>query len=434
MIPNTNPLGYDATPGISVPLRFFISAPLFGVLAGLLLLVDPEGLASRWTPAALASTHLLAVGFMLMVMVGALFQILPVVCGIEVPVARLTATLVHVMLATGALSLALGLWWMSPPWLTSAAALLGGGLALFLGAVAIALLGTPLTAGSQRDMRLAMSGLGLAVLLGISLSLILANGLALPLGKILLLHIGWALLGGTGILIAATSWVVVPMFQITPSYPQWMIRRWAISCTVSLSVWSACVLFAPAWLEQVLLWWLAALAVAFLIATLRLLSQTRRSKPDASFQAFRFGVLCLLAGIACVLATQFSEAAQWRTLAGVLLLYGGTVSVIQGMLYKIVPFLAWLHLTQAGIKAPNVKKLLPEQHAKHQLTLHSLAVAAVIAAILIANPLLAKSAGLLVAVEFAWLAINMLRTMRIYRRTQHQGVRQNRPLKILKRA
>ena len=71
-------LSYDDTPPFSAPLRFFLTAPLFGVVAGLTLLFGGEILVSRWTPGALAITHLFAAGFMLQVMLGALLQVMPV--------------------------------------------------------------------------------------------------------------------------------------------------------------------------------------------------------------------------------------------------------------------------------------------------------------------------------------------------------------------
>jgi hypothetical protein len=56
-------LSFDQGPPISAPLRFFITAPLFAIGAGFLLLWSgPELFASRWTPAALALTHLITVG------------------------------------------------------------------------------------------------------------------------------------------------------------------------------------------------------------------------------------------------------------------------------------------------------------------------------------------------------------------------------------
>ena len=67
---------YDQSPPIGAPFRFFLSAPLFGILAGMLILWSgDEVFVSRWTSAALAVTHLITVGFMLQVMLGALLQI-----------------------------------------------------------------------------------------------------------------------------------------------------------------------------------------------------------------------------------------------------------------------------------------------------------------------------------------------------------------------
>ena len=66
-------LSFDKAPPFAAPLRFFLTAPLFALLAGALLLVEGEGMfASRWTPGLLAATHLVTVGFMLQVMLGAL--------------------------------------------------------------------------------------------------------------------------------------------------------------------------------------------------------------------------------------------------------------------------------------------------------------------------------------------------------------------------
>jgi hypothetical protein len=68
----------------------------------------PELLASRWTPAALALTHLITVGFMLQVMLGAMIQILPVVAGANIARPLRVATLVHALLVRGALLLVAG--------------------------------------------------------------------------------------------------------------------------------------------------------------------------------------------------------------------------------------------------------------------------------------------------------------------------------------
>ena len=61
-----------------------------------------------WTPEALALTHLITVGFMLQVMLGAMLQILPVVAGANMARPRRLATLVHLAITLGGLLLAAG--------------------------------------------------------------------------------------------------------------------------------------------------------------------------------------------------------------------------------------------------------------------------------------------------------------------------------------
>ena len=57
---DTRGLSLDQAPPFHIPARFFLTAPLFVLLAGLLLLWEgPSLLASRWLPLALAMTHLI---------------------------------------------------------------------------------------------------------------------------------------------------------------------------------------------------------------------------------------------------------------------------------------------------------------------------------------------------------------------------------------
>ena len=68
-------LSYDQSPPLAAPFRFFLTAPLCGALAGILLIVyGGDALIMRWTPAALALTHAVTAGFMLQAMLGELEQ------------------------------------------------------------------------------------------------------------------------------------------------------------------------------------------------------------------------------------------------------------------------------------------------------------------------------------------------------------------------
>ncbi len=64
--------------------------------------------ASRWMPSVLAATHMLTLGFMMEVMLGALIQMLPVVAGANLAKPLLLARIVHGGLTLGVLLLAAG--------------------------------------------------------------------------------------------------------------------------------------------------------------------------------------------------------------------------------------------------------------------------------------------------------------------------------------
>lgn len=86
-----------------------MTAPLFGLLASLLLLYDgPHLLMNRWYPSTLALTHLITLGFITMVMFGAMLQLLPVLAGSPVPRPIFVSSTLHILLTLGTLSLASG--------------------------------------------------------------------------------------------------------------------------------------------------------------------------------------------------------------------------------------------------------------------------------------------------------------------------------------
>ncbi|AMN47789.1 hypothetical protein ACG33_11915 [Steroidobacter denitrificans] len=412
-------LAYEAMPPLSVPMRFFLTAPLFGMMAGLLLLIDDAVLVSRWTPGALAAVHLFTVGFMLQVMLGALLQILPVVAGASFSAPLRIAAFTHGTTSAGAVGLCWGLGRGQPGILVAGATLLGLGLAFFLYAAAAALRRAPQAqpgSRTQRDLRLALTGLVVTTVLGLLLAWLLAGGFSMPveLTSLVNLHAGWGWLGWGGLLLAATSWVVVPMFQVTPVYPARFTSLWAPTVLTVLLLWTGAMLsgFDPLILAVALA--LLVLAGAYAGTTLNLLLRTRRTVPDASSRTFRLAMAASIGGLLALLASFVSDAPHWPVLAGVLILHGGFASAISAMLYKIVPFLVWLHLTEARVKVANVKKLLPEAPIQAQLRLHGAVLIILLVAVFL--PQAGRIAGAAMLVEFGWLLANIVRVLRVWAR------------------
>jgi hypothetical protein len=248
-------LSFDQAPPLAAPLRFFLTAPLFAILAALLLLWSgPDLFASRWTGAALALTHLITVGFMLQVMLGAMLQILPVVAGANISRPQLLATLVNAAVATGALLLASGFLSYQPLLFELAAVLIGGGVALFIAGAGHALYGVPSTNATIRGLKLSLLGLTVTVCLGVLLAVAIDGSLALPLMQLTSIHLGWGFVGWSVVLLAAVAFVVVPMFQMTPAYPEWFAGRFSWTLLALLILWSVADSAGWQWLSP----WLAA--------------------------------------------------------------------------------------------------------------------------------------------------------------------------------
>lgn len=238
-------LALERAPPIAVPFRFFLTAPAFLLAAGVLLIWSgPEALASRSAPAALAATHLVTLGFMTMVMAGAALQMLPVLAGAPVPQAESVAVLVHAGLTLGTAALAGGFLLARPLALKLAAWLLGATIAVLVLAAGAALARAAVRNATTRGMSLGIAALVVTVSLGLVLTAMYAWGVPLANLAIRALHPAWGLLGWAGLLVAAVAFQVVPMFQMTPRYPDAMTRWFTAAAFGVLIAWSLAAWYA----------------------------------------------------------------------------------------------------------------------------------------------------------------------------------------------
>ena len=213
-------------PPLKIPFRFFVSAPLFGILAAMLLLGSSTGgWPSRWLPEVIAATHLLTLGFMATIMLGALFQVLPVLSGHSIPGQRWLAPVVHLLIAGGTLALGAAFISADHGWKLTAIVLLGGGFSLFIGTLGLRLIRPDGSGDSVFAIRLAALSLLISVTLGI-IMLGAYMGLQIPhyLANNGIAHLRFALLGWVLLLIMGVSYQIIPMFHVTPDYPRYLRR------------------------------------------------------------------------------------------------------------------------------------------------------------------------------------------------------------------
>jgi hypothetical protein len=166
-----------------------------------------------------------------------------------------------------------------------------------------------------------------------------------------------------------------------------------------------------------------SLAGSYAFATLWLQARRRRRQSDPTLIFWRVAMLSLLAfalsWIVFEALPQLGGNLRAPLWLGVLAIPGLFLSVITGMLYKIMPFLNWLHLQQQGgtvTTQPNMKQMIPEGAMRGQMRLHFAALVLLLAAVV--WPALTLPAGLALAASCLWLEWNLVGAARLYVRVR----------------
>ncbi|MCW8963438.1 MAG: hypothetical protein OQL16_06530 [Gammaproteobacteria bacterium] len=425
-------LSLEQAPPISVPFQFFVTAPLFGIVASIILLAyGPAIFTSRWNLETLAVTHLLTLGFMGLVMCGAILQMLPVLSGITVPYVKPVGTLIHILLVTGIIALSIGFLASSPVLMNTAIGLLGGGFGIFIVVILMAMLRNKMTTQTLSAMRLALISLLFTVILGISLlGSFIWPDININLALLTELHIAWGTLGWVSLLLIGVAFQVVPMFQMTNEYPRWMTRFLPSVLFGGLVVWTIIKLSGignPWHIAAFIMLICISGYVSFAIITLWLQQSRKRKLRDTTLLFWRFAMLSALAAAALWadhnLMPGLINPEIYPFTLGIVLLAGFAVSVMNGMLYKIMPFLIWFHLQHHQLSLglgrkyaiPNMKQIIPDQNARYQLYLHIIGILTLVLASLFPTSWLVYPAGVMLMTSFSMLSFNQLRAVRLYR-------------------
>ena len=413
-------LSLDQAPPLSVPVRFFLSAPVFGVMAAITLFAFPEAMANRWSAQMLAITHLLTLGVLTMVMFGALLQMLPVLAGSPVPHVKAVSTAVHLLLVIGVLCLTAGLMLNQTVLGEISLAALTGAVVAFAVAVGLALLRAPRPDSTVLGMRLALLALLVTLVLGMVL---LAGHLwpAMPLYRpgTTGIHVAWGVLGWVGLLITAVAYQVVPMFQMTPPYATRVKSTLAPLLLALLTGWSLLQFWWPGPARLVGLG-LAAGYGLFAVYSMQLQNRRRRRIADVTLDFWRLGLSALAAAALIWVAAALGLMPEaWQAnremMLGVLMIVVFALSIVNGMLYKILPFLVWFHLQgqAAGDSPPRMRQVIPVGRMRWQFRCHLAAcLLAVVATVL--PQYFTRPAAAAMGVSFLLLEYNLVAAYRLY--------------------
>lgn len=435
---NMSGMSFNALPPISIPFRFFATAIAFMLVIAAFIFFSGESLwLSRWHPSMLALTHGFTLGFITPIMMGALLQMLPVVGGIGMSNVKSVGRFCYPLhfLGTGLLMLGFV---STHAWQANIKILaiicLGLSFSYYIYSVIYVLK----QYFNQQLVKHVFDQNPTIVVIGYSIVALLVTVI---LGGILQvqgagfafssafsfdksytnLHGLWGGIGWMSLLILAVSLQVIPMFHVAPGFPALSARLLPILLLLSLFI----VLVFPHLLMN-LLDVILLLLLLFNLILLNVISQRKRKIPDLSINAWRVAACSFV-----VIVLLYFCPEQWlpqllinqkNLLLSAAFIYFYLLTIILGMLFKILPFLSYTHLQQqclvnfeAMAFLPNMHDLLNKKAATLVFYCHISSGIALILTVIRPEFYWLLSSSLMV--EFSLFFIMTLQTILVYRRS-----------------
>lgn len=377
---------------------FKLIAPFFiiGVIIYLcsilsLYMIDINNLYSL-NPSVLSWVHLFLLGFVMMIIFGAMAQLVPVVLEIEHFAVELYYA-IYPLLLIGTLLMAVGFY--SYPILLSF-----GGVITFI-AFMIFLFETFLTIKKVKKFNFVISTVLIANIFlfsGIVVGIIMALGysglISVNLDNLLKSHLNLVLVGYVGITIMGMSLVLLPMFWLSHSFSWKYVKAALILLSVSV-VFVLIGSFSNIEFFYFFSYGLTLLSFILYFYQIYIIYKTRvRLDVDIYFKSMVFSYVSLLVSIILSII-YFITQSQVILLGTFWIIFLGFIThVIIGHLYKIIPFLVWYEKFSPYVgkkKVPMLSDMVPVKSANMQYIFTSVGVVGVLIGIVSGYEIIYKS-------------------------------------------
>jgi hypothetical protein len=382
----------DFAPPFKLISPFFIIGSLFYLLSVIFLFFFSVENLSMLDTKILSFVHLFLLGFVMMIIFGAMAQLVPVVLevghfGVELFYA------IWPLLGIGTIMMALG--FFSYPML-----LPFGGVVVLI-AMMIFVMEIFLTIKKVKKFNLVISSilisnifLFLGIIFGLVMSLGYAGMISIDINALLKGHVFLVIAGYIIITVMGLSLVLLPMFGLSHGFSK---KPLEISMTIiSLSVLSVMIssLSGIVFLEYAG-YMLAALGLFVYFYFINTIYKTRaRKEIDVYAKSLIFAYFSLITSLILGLSYLVVGYEPLLLTSAWMMFFGFFAFVITGHMYKIVPFLVWFERFSPLVgkqKVPMLADMLPAKSSSAQFLFCALGVLVVAAALLFQNGVLLKA-------------------------------------------
>ena len=413
---NNSGLSLNQAPPIEVVLRLFFVGSLFGIVLSLMIFFWHNELANIYAPHTLAIIHTFTLGVMASFMLGALFQMMPVLCGVHIKAPIDLSIRVYVTLSIGVIFLVTAFINGAASLYILASIFLGYSL-LISAYVMIKQLLSIKHSNSSRGMLLALISLSITAILGIILVYIRA-GFNLPFDYLAIksIHYSFGLFGWIALLIISVAFQVVEMFYVTPKYSE-KYAKYITIALFSLLLLYAIMKYLDLGVASIIPYILAIIVGINAAITLIKFKQKKRPINDASIFFWIVGMVSLmLFSITFLVGLPIFIGAEFFAFFA--------LSILFAMSYKIVPFLVWFHLNAKGyFDAPMMHEVISPKYAKVNFWIYLSSI--ILFLIAIKFSIIFYIGSFLLLLSFCMLSYSIYRALEKYNFTLKYGKKFN---------
>ncbi|WP_419764659.1 MAG: hypothetical protein ACNI28_12830 [Arcobacter sp.] len=403
-------LSLDQAPPYKIPMFYYIIASIYLIVFSTCLFVYANGIESRYYYEAIALTHILTLGFFTHVMLGSLFQMIPVIIGVAYKKVDLQAKLILFLLNIGTVCFITGFLISNKILMHIASLCLLLAIVYF---VIITFFTILKTEDKNPTVKTFLTALGFLILgLAFGIVALINHNSGFSSRNFADAHISYIFFGWLIMLISGVSYKVIPMFYVTKEYPLFIKNHFYWIVTLIILLLSLFIITDSS-LIPLFKTLLATSSLIFSLTTIYLLKNRKRPRRDTTINLWYFAMINLsIASLIWIISICFDLNIDFSL--AVIFGLGFAYSIINGMLYKIVPFLTWFHLSSKMIFDAEMSQVIKSKYMKLQYNIYIVSYFAFILAIFF-KPLI-YLASLLFFVSSIILCYNIINAYKYYQK------------------